>query len=308
MIDAGMLETILHDLPREAFRDKLKAALLEEGKTTMTNMQQRFDELMQMQPAAQPVVTEPRFHTITPYLVAPNALELLEFVKQAFGAQETMRSIGSAGGLHAEVRFEDCALMIGGGYDYKGPSKISAWHFYVPDVDAVYQRALELGATSIAPPLDQPYGERSASIKDMAGNVWYIATASGENYRYPDRPVVLPCFNVNGAHRMIEFLERAFGAALLSRHDQPEGIVRYAAIRIGDSTMELSEAHGPYQPMPGMIYLAVEDPDRTFARAVEAGATVLHPPADQPYGARVAGVVDPFGIEWYVSTPLKGKE
>ena len=44
------------------------------------------------------------YHTVTPYMVAQDAPALIEFVKQTFGGEETFRSIGSAGGIHAEVR------------------------------------------------------------------------------------------------------------------------------------------------------------------------------------------------------------
>jgi PhnB protein len=49
-------------------------------------------------------------------------------------------------------------------------------YMYVPDVDALYGRALEAGATSISAPADQPYGDRTAGVKDGFGNQWYIAT------------------------------------------------------------------------------------------------------------------------------------
>ena len=49
-------------------------------------------------------------------------------------------------------------------------------HVYVPDVDAVYQRALAAGGTSTMEPMDQFYGDRGGSVKDPSGNHWYIAT------------------------------------------------------------------------------------------------------------------------------------
>jgi uncharacterized glyoxalase superfamily protein PhnB len=49
-------------------------------------------------------------------------------------------------------------------------------HLYVPDTDSVYDQALRAGATSIQPPADQPYGDRSAGVTDPFGNRWFIAT------------------------------------------------------------------------------------------------------------------------------------
>jgi PhnB protein len=52
----------------------------------------------------------------------------------------------------------------------------SMFYLYVPDCDALYRRALAVGATSISEPKDQPYGDRSGGVKDAFGNQWYIAT------------------------------------------------------------------------------------------------------------------------------------
>jgi PhnB protein len=114
------------------------------------------------------------FHTVTPYLMVREAVNLVEFVKQAFGATESFRSTGSAGGLHAEVRIGDSMVMIGGGGTWEPMP--AAIYLYMDDVDAVYKQALQAGATSISEPADQPYGDRLAGVKDAFGNVWYIST------------------------------------------------------------------------------------------------------------------------------------
>ena len=116
------------------------------------------------------------FHTVTPYLMVQEAAQLIDIVKQAFGATELMRTTGSAGGIHAEVRIGVSVVMIGGGGAWSGEAMPAAIYLYMDDVDAVYKRALQAGATSIAEPEDQPYGDRMAGVKDAFGNVWYIAT------------------------------------------------------------------------------------------------------------------------------------
>jgi PhnB protein len=67
----------------------------------------------------------------------------------------------------------------------------------------------------------------------------------------------------------------------------------------------MGEAHGPYQPMPTMFYLYVPDVDALYQRAINAGATSMSAPADQPYGDRSAGVKDAFGNQWYIATHFK---
>jgi PhnB protein len=245
------------------------------------------------------------FNSVTPYLAVRRAAELIDFVKEAFEATETLRARGSAGGIHAEVRIGDSMVMIGGGPEVEFEETPAAIHLYVKDVDTVYRRALEAGATSLAEPVDHEYGERGASLKDLAGNHWYIATSLAgppvpEGFRS-----VTPSFHPRAATRMIEFLKQAFEAHEVARYAAPDGSILHAEAKIGDSMLEMGEAHGPYQPMPSAVYLYVADADGTYKRALEAGATSVRPPVDQPYGDRNASVKDPFGITWYIATHIK---
>ncbi len=77
---------------------------------------------------------------------------LIGFIKQVFGAEETYRGIGSAGGTHCELRIGDSMIMCGGGPMIRGQEKPATLHVYVSDTDVVYERALAAGATSIAAP------------------------------------------------------------------------------------------------------------------------------------------------------------
>ena len=247
------------------------------------------------------------FRMVTPYLVAEDGLALLEFAKQAFGAEETMRAMTPTG-VHGEVRIGDSALMMGGGIPGgKFPASLhpNALHVYVEDADAVYKQALAAGATSIDEPRDQDYGERSATVKDAAGNYWYIATHTGESYVPKGLNNVNPYLHPLRAEPLIGFLKRAFGAQELAKHATPDGVVMHAEIRVGDSVVEMGEAHGKYIRMPAMFYLYVPDCDALYRRALAAGATSLHEPTDQPYGDRNSAVTDGFGNTWYIATHVK---
>ena len=57
--------------------------------------------------------------------------------------------------------------------------------------------------------------------------------------------------------------------------------------------------------MPATVMTYVEDADATYRNALEAGATSLREPADQFYGDRSAGVVDPFGNHWWFNTHVE---
>jgi uncharacterized glyoxalase superfamily protein PhnB len=274
-------------LPSEHFRAALKEQL--GGTETMST------------PKPKKNFKREGFHTITPYLIAGPAIELVDFVKQAFGAVESFRTTGSAGGLHCEVKIGDSTVMIGGGPTFD-PRPV-AIHLYVPNVDEVYARALEAGATSVAEPSDQEYGERVAAVKDIGGNEWYIAQRFDQT-PIPDLHMVTVYFHPIGAPKFIDFLEQAFGAETLERHQSDEGFVYHAKVRLGDSIVEMGEAHGPWQPMQSAIYMYVEDVDATYRQALRAGATSALEPTDQPYGDRSAWVNDEFGNVWYLSTWL----
>src|SRR5258708_18756025 len=248
------------------------------------------------------------FRTVTPYMIAEDGPALMEFARQAFGAEETFRTVGSAGGLHGEVRIGDSMLMIGGGIpgrEFRATPNTHALHIYVEDVDAVYQKALAAGATVVDELIDQEYGERSASVKDPAGNYWYIATHKGESYIPKGLNNVNVYMHPLRAEPVIGFLKRAFWAQEMAEYASPHGVVHHAEIRVGDSVVEMGEAHGKYQPMPTMFYLYVPDADATYRRALAAGATSIHEPADQPYGDRVGAVTDAFGNQWYMGAHVK---
>jgi PhnB protein len=257
-------------------------------------------------PAVNPV---PRgFRMVTPYLVAEDGPALLEFAKQAFSAEEAFRAVTPIGGVHGEVVIGDSRLMIGGGTPgHKFPSTLhpNALHVYVEDADAVCQKAVAAGATLIDEPRDQDYGERSGSVKDPAGNIWYIATHKGESYIAKGLNNVNAYLHPLRAEPLIAFLKRAFGAQELGKYASPDGVVHHAEIRIGDSVVEMGESHGKYEPMPAMFYVHVPNVDAVYRQTLAAGATSFQEPTDQPYGDRQAGVRDSFGNTWYIATHVK---
>ena len=247
------------------------------------------------------------FRMVTPYLVAADGLELLEFTKQGLGAEELMRAVMPTG-VHAEVRLGDTTLMMGGGLagkKFPGTLQPNALHIYVEDADAVTQKAVAAGATLIDPVRDQEYGERSSTVRDQAGNYWYIATAKGESRVPKGLFSVNPYLHPRRAEPLIGFLKRAFGAQEVAKYASPDGVVHHAVIRVGDSVLEMGEAHGKYETMEAMFYLYVPDMEAVYRQALAAGATSFQEPTDQPYGDRNAGVKDAFGNKWYIATHVK---
>lgn len=123
---------------------------------------------------------------------------------------------------------------------------------------------------------------------------------------------VTPYLIVKGAAAALDFYKQAFGAVETVRMQEGDRI-GHAEIVIGDSHVMLADenpAMNAYAPQTGSrppvgIMLYVPDVDTVFARSVAAGATIERPLADQFYGDRTGGIVDPFGHRWYIGTHIE---
>lgn len=278
----------LRHAPSPAFRARLLAQLTR--RKTMTTLVLETTKIRE------------GFTTVTPYVRMREA-GLLDFLTTVFDAKETFSLTGSAGGVHREVRVGDSMLMIGeGGVEGTLPFAPAAFHVYVPDVDAAFQRAIAAGATSLGDPADRPYGERAGFVRDAFGNQWYIATAFGESYVPAGRRAVTPFVHPRGVPAYIEFLQRAFNAEVEIRAEH-QGIVAHARLTIGSGAIEMGDTQGAVEPQPTGFYLYVPDADALYEQAVAAGATALAPPTDQSYGDRVGSVMDSQGITWFIAKP-----
>ena len=117
------------------------------------------------------------YTAITPYLIVEGASEFIDFLVSAFGAVERFRLDMPEGGIgHAEVEIGGAVLMLSDVLPPEFPPTSTLIHLYVADCDAVYAQALAAGATSVAEPADQFYGDHLARITDPNGNHWSIST------------------------------------------------------------------------------------------------------------------------------------
>ena len=124
---------------------------------------------------------------------------------------------------------------------------------------------------------------------------------------------ITPHLTIKGAAKAIEFYKKAFGAQELSRHEVPGGAIMHASIRIGDSVLFLNDEFPQMgcaspQTIGGtsvVLTLYVEDADKFFKRAVDAGAESKMPVADQFWGDRYGMVQDPFGHQWAIATRVE---
>ena len=121
---------------------------------------------------------------VTPYLCVDGASAAIEFYGQVFGATERMRMDGPDGSIgHAELSLGDSIIMLADEFPDMGflsPRKIGGTpvtlHTYVEDVDAVFDKALAAGATSLRAVETQFYGDRSGQFEDPFGHRWSIAS------------------------------------------------------------------------------------------------------------------------------------
>jgi uncharacterized glyoxalase superfamily protein PhnB len=125
------------------------------------------------------------YHSLTPSLTVRGAADAIEFYGRAFGAVEKSRALAPDGKRlwHAELQIGDSRLMLtdempemgGTAPPATGAVGFSVW-LYVEDVDAVFDRAIEAGATSQMPVSDTFWGDRLGGLRDPFGHNWAIAT------------------------------------------------------------------------------------------------------------------------------------
>ena len=296
----------LQDLPDPVFKEKLKAALLNQA------AQRRERKDMATSTATASYIRKD-FHTITPYLILDGgAGNFIAFVKKAFNAEERFRVPSPDGSIrHAEIKIGDSVIELADANE-QFPATPTGLHLFTPDVDAVYEQAIAAGAQERHAVIDQPYGDREGSVRDAFGNDWYIATHKqdleghrGTGYVPEGLRNVNIYLHPRGAPQLIEFMKQAFDAEEVVRAQSPDGTIVHAKVRIGDSIVEMGEAHERWQPKPTTLHLYVPDVDALYRRAIEAGAASIMEPKDQPYGDRSGGVRDAFGNQWFIATHLR---
>jgi len=124
------------------------------------------------------------YTAVTPYLTVKGAAQAIEFYRNAFGAEEVMRVPGPDGKLmHAEIRIGGAVVMLhdeAPQWQAFSPQTIggtaSSIMLYVDDVDGVFDRALQAGATQLMEVADQFYGDRCGALKDPFGHKWTLST------------------------------------------------------------------------------------------------------------------------------------
>ena len=124
------------------------------------------------------------YHSITPYLIIRGAARAIEFYKKAFGATELFRFPAPGGRIgHAEIKIGDSPVMLADEFaemGYHGPQSLGgspvSIMLYVDDVDTVFNRAVDAGASVKEALQDKFYGDRTATLTDPFGHRWHVST------------------------------------------------------------------------------------------------------------------------------------
>jgi PhnB protein len=126
-------------------------------------------------------------------------------------------------------------------------------------------------------------------------------------------PGVQPYLVTTNCAAAIDFYKKIFGAKERMRMARPDGSVGHAELEFGGFCVMMADenpqisAYAPehYGGSPVSLHIYVENCDAVYKSALAAGAKTEREPADQFYGDRTAGIVDPFGYKWYIATHVK---
>jgi PhnB protein len=146
--------------------------------------------------------------------------------------------------------------------------------------------------------------QRRTSMSEGTAAGMGEAKARVVHFQRPGLTAITPYIIVRPAAQFIEFLKSAFEGVEQIRMPAPDGSIMHAAVAVGNGAIEVSDGNEEYPTAPAAIHLYVDDPDATYARTLQAGATSFYAPTDDhPSGDRWGAVKDPFGNHWYIAKP-----
>jgi PhnB protein len=116
---------------------------------------------------------------------------------------------------------------------------------------------------------------------------------------------VTPYLTVENADLLMDFLKNAFGAVEVHRTAGPDGSIRHAEARVGDSMIMMGRAHDEWTPRPAMLYVYVPDVDAAYAKALAAGGKPIQRLTTEFYGDKRGAVEDSQGNQWWIATRLE---
>lgn len=113
---------------------------------------------------------------------------------------------------------------------------------------------------------------------------------------------IMPYLVIGEASQFLTFLSLVFKAKVELLIPRENGTVMHAEVSIAKAVILLAEATESYLPMPGSMFLLIDNLDEVYETALSYGAISLQAVADRDYG-RSAGFQDPFGNHWWLNKP-----
>ena len=116
------------------------------------------------------------YTTVTPWIICRDTALLIDYLKEAFGAEEMARLAGPDGRIeHAEIRIGNAVVMM---FDTRPewPPTPAFLRLYVTDADAIHRQAVAAGGTPVTEVTHLFFGDRVGRVRDPLGNLWWIQT------------------------------------------------------------------------------------------------------------------------------------
>jgi uncharacterized glyoxalase superfamily protein PhnB len=247
----------------------------------------------------------PHIHPVAGY---QHAREAIDWLGRAFGFEPKAVFDGPGHTVaHAELAFGTGTL----GISSAGPvDPTNVWttvregiYVCITEPDAHHARARAAGAAIERGLQDMDYGSREYTARDLEGHLWGFGTYSMSHE--PGVPVFVPELRYGRGRDAVDFLGRAFGLTPRLQVIGRDGDVHHAELWLGDSVLMVAAGGDPdglWRGRRQCTHVRLSDPDEHFARAKAAGADIVKPPHDTPYGARSYLAQDMEGFLWGFST------
>jgi PhnB protein len=116
---------------------------------------------------------------------------------------------------------------------------------------------------------------------------------------------VTPYLVVDNAQKLIDFIKNAFNGEVTFISNRDDNKIMHATVKIGSSTIMISDTMEGMQAQTAMLYLYLEDVDGVFKKATQAKATSIVEPKNEFYGDRAGAVKDEWGNVWWIATHVE---